>query len=61
MRYFIIVDGTVEDTADSEEETIGILTQKLKHEDPRDVEVAIRQPVLVLPSGEIRFKSLVSD
>ena len=48
MRYFIIVDGTVEDTADSAGEAKGIVAQKLEHEDPRDVEVAIKQPVLVL-------------
>jgi len=61
MRYFIIVDGTVEDTADSEKEATGILKAKLKHEDPRDVEVAIKVPVLILPSGEVHFKSLFSD
>ena len=31
MRYFIIVEGTVEDTADSATEAKGILKQKLEH------------------------------
>ena len=59
MRYFIVVDGVVEDTADSAMEAKGILKQKLEHEDPRDVEVAVKIPVIVFPSGEIHFKSLL--
>ena len=54
MRYFIIVDGTVEDAVDSKEEAQMIVKAKLSHEDPQDVEVAGRVPVMVTKS-EIHF------